>query len=772
MTLARLQEAGGSAGLLLEFSASTLAPANLWFVGAILRDIIDLRQYAAPADQSPGLHRVSLLAQQIHESVDWSRLPSELKGYPAPRFNRQGQRLNAYNSHGLLELPVWPILQVRHSDADLDSGYRRFIARIIELLLRYIEQFSSPAAYAQWRDNPDSDHPLGRYLSAARNASAAVRYLPIEASVDRLREFLDLVEEQGLTNAISLVMAQEPSGTSLHRRLSALSCMIGYLGGEEPPRRGGKRRITPAKRPLQEAGNAKRFLLFPQPDDETSPDEAGIEPLPISLAFIEPEEDDEEEEESSSAVQRRKRETARYQVAHIARSNQPLPHSASLLQPHQLAAIHKWLDNDDVPLSIRRMAAGMTLLGQGLEVMNKARYALCAASPQSAIELLVDLGCWRIRPQIPDVEDVGADYVLSVAETILLPLAMEWRHLLLPEDVEVGAFLNGGTTVTDTQLARQLRLLEKGLRPSHLSQWLGRQLFLCHKTHNAAAILTPYGAPHLRTLTHYEHPRVTDLIQQYAAALRAAAFTINDGDIGTAQDGARTGTPNAADPALIPPWVKLALDLLESMPLATAEDRGAYSNLFIRYSYLMVSATTLLRGVTNPAIRIIDRRRRLVVVSDKDRGRSGTMDRLVEITKGGMQQLDYLQEHRNALMAVHGIPVTIMTTPWPILSLNEYAATGVRTLSIRPARTAEFLEQEPRFPGPLNEFRKLVHTRLGELGLPGQHLDVLSGHWQPGQEGYGQYSAMVPRLLMEAVRPLLQQIQEELGFQPHRSRLA
>ena len=779
MTLKQLQEVGDTAGLIHDFTVRTLAPASLLFLRGVLLDLIDLGHHLVAPDEVPDLQQAVLLAHQLNTILDWTKLPPDLQEYPAPRYNRQGAALNSYNAHGLSDLPIWPILQVRHPDPQMAMRYRCFVARMADLLLRYIKQFSCPVRYGRWRNNPGIGHPLGLHLSAARNASAAIRYLALEASAERLNEFLDLVDKSGVAHAITMVLRSEPSGSSLHRRLSALNCLIGYLAGEVPPRRGTRRRVIRAKKPIQEGDNCLRFLLFQQPDEETDPTEAGIEPLPISIMLIEPEDDDLPDfDASTNKAQQRKRRTAHYQSAHIARANQPLPYSMDYLQPYQMSDIRNWFRKSDAPLRLKRMIAGMILTGQSIETMNEARFSSGIDSQKAAIEILADTECWRVRPQIPDVEEVETEYVLPIKRSLLLPIADEWKGILLPSKKEVDSLLNGGIGITDAQLKRQLRAIGHALRPSLLSQWLGRQLFLCHKTHNPAAVLTPFGAPHLVTLTHYEHPRVCDLIDQYVAALRIGGFSISEPEIvATAEYAAheplaRTGAPNASKPEDLCLWVALMLEKLEHMPLVTADDRCAYSNCFTRYSFLMMSANTLLRGVTSPDIRIIDRKRHLVIISDKDRGKNGTMDRLVELTRTGLSQIDFMQEHRHALMAIPGIPPNITNIAWPILSLIETPVKDVRKISIKPARTAELVGLTPVFPGPLNAFRKFMHTRLGELGLPGQHLDVISGHWQPGQEGYSQYSALVPRLLMESVAPLLQQIQDELGFRPHRSRLA
>lgn len=778
MTLKQLQEVGDTAGLIHDFTVRTLAPASLLFLRGVLLDLIDLGHHLVAPDEVPDLQQAVLLAHQLNTILDWTKLPSDQQEYPAPRYNRQGAALNSYNAHGLSDLPIWPILQVTHPDPEMAIRYRCFVARMADLLLRYSKQFSCPDRYEKWCKSPDNDHPLGQHLSAARNASAAIRYLPLESSNERLNELLDLVDQLGVAHAILMILRSEPSGSSLHRRLSALNCLIGYLGGDTPPKRGPRKSVSRAKKPIREGDNCLRFLLFQKPDDETDPAEAGIEPLPISIMLVEPEDDDlPDSEASTTKAQQRKRRTAHYQSAHIARASQPLPYSMDYLQPHQLEYIHNWLRQSDTDLPLKRMIAGMILLGQSIDEMNKARFSRSVDLQKATIEVLADAECWRIRPQMPEVEEVETDYVQPIERSLLLPIASEWKALLLPDKMATSALLNAGASITTAQLRQKLRDIGHALRPSLLSQWLGRQLFLCHKTHNPAAVLTPFGAPHLVTLTHYEHPRVCDLIDRYVAALRIGGFSISEPEIvATAEYAAheplaRTGAPNASKPEDLCLWVALMLEKLEHMPLVTADDRCAYSNCFTRYSFLMMSANTLLRGVTNPDIRIIDRKRHLVIISDKDRGKNGTMDRLVELTRTGLSQIDFMQEHRHALMAIPGIPPNITNIAWPILSLTELAVKDVRKISIKPARTAELVGLTPVFPGPLNAFRKFMHTRLGELGLPGQHLDVISGHWQPGQEGYSQYSALVPRLLMQSVAPLLQQIQDELGFRPHRSRL-
>ena len=70
------------------------------------------------------------------------------------------------------------------------------------------------------------------------------------------------------------------------------------------------------------------------------------------------------------------------------------------------------------------------------------------------------------------------------------------------------------------------------------------------------------------------------------------------------------------------------------------------------------------------------------------------------------------------------------------------------------------------YPFRENAHRHYIRTRLRELGVDGAYVDALLGHGGVGREAYGNYSALTPFAMRDAIQEPLNAIWRELGFGP------
>ena len=751
---------------------------KLHYLQGVVADLIDLEPRVADLNGLPHLREAIALAHQIESEVDWEKASKNLRHYPPIRRNSKGHQINPYNGDGLSDYFIWPTLLTAHEYEAINTPFRRFLAESIDHLIGYVNRFSTIDFYMDWCENKNNNHPLGLYRSTAFTVSVSLRYLVHYEHREDLIRFLTEYERLGFLTAINFARDCEFFSDDFRGRISAITRMIDYMNNREPPTRTGGG-LRARRKNNTEMDGCKRVEFVIKADVYTDEEDSEIETYGSSLFIISPNEiENSPEIDSGSTIAERNRWIdPAYQVQHVARSNLALPYANNYLQPYQLAHIDTWIRNSTISISKRRLLAGMLLLGRSYRSLQDAKFALSSKphDPDVEIELLLDIGCWRIRPELPDIKPgEGTDY-LSTTTSMCLPILPEWKDFILPinPSEHVDKFITEGLNMPERGLLNMLTDIDRGLRPSMIMQWIGRTLFLTDHTHNAAALITPYGAPHLSTLGHYEHPRLVDITKSYCRTLQklqsflpAPPLAIT---IPTQDEDARTGTPTASNPTHLKHWISSTLEKLTTMSLDGSEDLCLYSNQFVRYSLFMISANCLLRGVTNPDIQLIDRRRRLVVISDKDRGGRGAMSRLVPLTPDGLAQLDHMNAHRLALRTLPGMPMIMDITKWPILIWNGDKEGARHSLQIMAATTKDIVSED--FPGRLNAFRKLLHTRIEEAGIPGQYLDSLCGHWHPGMEAYSQFSALNPRMMTETVLPVIIEVMRDLGFRPIRSRL-
>jgi site-specific recombinase XerD len=71
----------------------------------------------------------------------------------------------------------------------------------------------------------------------------------------------------------------------------------------------------------------------------------------------------------------------------------------------------------------------------------------------------------------------------------------------------------------------------------------------------------------------------------------------------------------------------------------------------------------------------------------------------------------------------------------------------------------------PDYPYASNSHRHYMRTRLRELGVDGGAVDAWMGHGGIGREPYARHSAISPAALRDMVKPALERIWEELGWE-------
>lgn len=753
---------------------------ELLYLKGVVDDLMDLESCGSDLGSLPHLRQAITLAHQINANVsDWTMVLPHLQNYPQPHYNQKGQAINPFNGKGLSDYSIWPILITKHPNTHINIEFRKFLAESINYLIEYVNKFSTLKNYLDWVDQKNKDHPLRLYNSTALSVSVSIRYLIQAEYKDDLLLFLSDYKAHGLSKSLALALNNSSLTKSFKGRLTHISRMLDYLTDRKPPCR-SRRDVRSRKNKNIGIDGCDSTEFIIKPNEFTDEEDAQIETLGSYLLTIDSDdaEDISDSDNSATIAEKNRWSDPSYQVQYIARANIVLPHSRNHLQSYQLELIDQWIRNTSICLARRRLIAGMLLLGRSYHAVLAAKFSL-SHIPQAHdvdIEFLVDIGCWRIRPISPDVTQREGLHYLPIATALSLPLLPEWRDALFPDKTTaiVGKHLTENHNLSEQELRNLLHQIASSLRPSLITQWLGKTLFLTTHSHNAAALITPYGAPHLTTLTHYEHPRISTLATAYAHVLQNLQhlLTLTPSPIISPlqqNDDARTGTPTASDPDHLAAWIAQAINKLNTLDINQIDQFCDYSNEFVRYSLLLLNANCLLRGITNPHIEVYDLHKKNVVIADKDRGSHGAMSRLIPLTKVGFSQLEHMQKHRQALRIRTGMPSAIDTLNWPILTWNNKNAGSRHPIQIDAATTQHIVATD--FPGHLNAFRKLLHTRLGEEGIPGQYLDALCGHWHPGMEAYSQYSALHPRLLIATVLPVLTNLMNELGFQSIKSRI-
>tara|TARA_B100000287_G_scaffold341779_1_gene328361 strand:+ start:9065 stop:11506 length:2442 start_codon:yes stop_codon:yes gene_type:complete len=185
-------------------------------------------------------------------------------------------------------------------------------------------------------------------------------------------------------------------------------------------------------------------------------------------------------------------------------------------------------------------------------------------------------------------------------------------------------------------------------------------------------------------------------------------------------------------------------------------------NLYTMYTVMMQGYATGFRAIVDPFPKddCIDDATGLCVISDKD-GDDYYNSRLIWIPPDVMLQREHYKKHRNRIHSmIQSHHPELKDAVGDVFLLSE----AFELLEVRPRNIKEVMKNI--FPLPVNTNRRYLRTRLRELGCPAEVVNSFMGHWGRGQEPWGRFSSVSPIAMIEAVKPYILKILDELGFRP------
>lgn len=194
-----------------------------------------------------------------------------------------------------------------------------------------------------------------------------------------------------------------------------------------------------------------------------------------------------------------------------------------------------------------------------------------------------------------------------------------------------------------------------------------------------------------------------------------------------------------------------------------------YHNIFTLYTVLMTGFCTGYRAVKDPfpAVPDIDRETGLCIISDKD-GADFYNSRLVWLQDVLIKQLDHYQEHRNVILSyliLNNNNIDKLSTLSDMFFLDD----NMGVLPARPSTLKPLLENF--LPLPINTNRRFLRSYLRIRGCPVEVVDAFMGHWSRGEEPWGRYSSLSYKQIIDELKIYLEPLIFELGFKSIRSRM-
>jgi hypothetical protein len=187
----------------------------------------------------------------------------------------------------------------------------------------------------------------------------------------------------------------------------------------------------------------------------------------------------------------------------------------------------------------------------------------------------------------------------------------------------------------------------------------------------------------------------------------------------------------------------------------------------------MFMMATGCRAIRNPLKRVaeFDPASGYGALGDKGAD-DGHMSRLVVLPKQLHQQLQAYQSHCSAVQTMFEHYLSGQDVPAGGYFLSLFDDGQVSYKEIRPQTICAVMrEVEGYTPHPVNGFRKVVRTELGERGCSPETLAAYMGHWLSGEEPQDVYSTFCPRTYVKSLHTYLLPLMGELGWMVRNSHL-
>lgn len=244
---------------------------------------------------------------------------------------------------------------------------------------------------------------------------------------------------------------------------------------------------------------------------------------------------------------------------------------------------------------------------------------------------------------------------------------------------------------------------------------------------------------------------------------------------------------------------KLISFLLETIEYFNQAERSKarlsnLHNFYTAYTLLFLQFTTSYRGVRNPLQDHCDIHHGLLLISDKDNV-DGYMTRIALIAEPLHVQLQMYQQHRLNLIREmslcnpsNNLVASFKSNIHPTL-LKQIGAEELDINEIREAypkrdtcfpflffinEKFQFQEAGPKtclqilnYPGLYpNSGRHFFRSFLVHKSCRTEIIDAAMGHWNHGSEPYGPYSCLSPFVVIETIKPFINQLISECGWAP------
>ncbi|SFU48008.1 hypothetical protein [Halomonas korlensis] len=251
---------------------------------------------------------------------------------------------------------------------------------------------------------------------------------------------------------------------------------------------------------------------------------------------------------------------------------------------------------------------------------------------------------------------------------------------------------------------------------------------------------------HLRDV----YNQTADVIQHVAIGFSPHQLSMIDDN----QDDERAGSPIMPTDAFVSKMVHdLKLRYQNSIAEAHCTDILIKAhNAFTVYTVMLMMFSTGYRSVKDPLsdFRHINKRRKTIVIADKVDD-SLTNSRVIPATDLLLNQLHHYGTHCDFLKSRMGLFFN-QDTSRPFFFLNK----NMVPKNVTPEQLQRHLSLEAT--PPLNMNRHYLRTRLRELDVPGEYVDVFMGHWGIDQAPSGRHSTFCLKKYLTVVRETLDTI--------------
>ena len=390
--------------------------------------------------------------------------------------------------------------------------------------------------------------------------------------------------------------------------------------------------------------------------------------------------------------------------------------------------------SDALSADARRLACVIHATGRSDAQCLAAMYALSTEEPESDIEYLLDLRCWRIRIPAPAYEDASL-WDISVCRP--------WQGFaLLPDLVRAADRLGQENPVTlqgkrIVQYGKQsLRQLNKHLRehrsgPRKLrSEWIRkstrRRLHAACNDDLPPALIHGGRRRNTETTIHYSSPDARHVESVYRNAFGAA----NCDSAMLNPAGVHVGSKLCPTDDFIRNWIRQAKSILRR---TRRRDLITCHRIYVRYVALMVIHACALRATKDPHPDLVDPELLIAIIDDKSR-RPGQSTRIQVLPAVVIELLNHYELHRLDVLREFGdLDKSPQDYPY-FFDLRDG-----QIVELAPKHFRESIEGLS-FPLPPSSMRRHMRTRLLECGEDAQSIDPTLSHWQRATSPQARHS--------------------------------